>query len=132
MQAALARKIQRARAEGRTVASVVMSPAPTSSSNARRTSSRYVEGSSGARDLRGGFRGGSTGSTSGWRGPADGSGAFIPCDEDLARFADGGLEGLDAQRRTQIGFDERHQPNGGRVGLHGDACDGDLERLLGF
>src|SRR5689334_15340191 len=48
-QSHLARMTPRARSAGSTVASVVTSPQPRSSANARRTASRYSAGSSGAK-----------------------------------------------------------------------------------
>ena len=136
-QSAFTRNTPRACCAAGTVASVVTSPAPTSSSSARgRCRDTAVRGSTVVRihDC-----------ATAARGPRCRTvrlvsrlrrirlpNRLVSCDHNRARLADGRLERLHAQRRPAGRPRRRHQRDGVRVGRHRHLRDRHLQRLLGF
>src|SRR5260221_13727469 len=58
--------------------------------------------------------------------------SFISRDENLARLAARGLEGLNPEGRSQVGLDLRHERERARLGSDRHLRNRHLERLLGF
>src|SRR5262249_17840467 len=123
-QSALTRKTPRAFCAASTVASVVTSPVPTSSSSARRMMSRYSD-NPGIFCVLSGLRGERLGGSA-LRG------GFITLDSDLSRVTDCNIEAVNPQRRAQIRLHNRHPLDVRAIGTDAHRGDRHFQRLLGF